>query len=302
MVNLVGGYLYHYTTMEGLKGIFSNSDPYIHDDIHIRFSTTSRFSDEKEGTHAIDLFHEVCSDFFADKKSDKELYEATKEIKSLEESFIIRAGDINDAPTDILPRTAPIVIDYGRVETFIACFSESDDNKDLWHFENNRNSDFAIEFFDPNRFQLWLPDGNSNKTPFEVRFEKVIYNAKGKRQKVEDDLCDAYQLHHDDKEKFISSLRVSLSEYQYLFKRYKYHKEVETRAIIRVQNLDELEKLGISVIIDAKGKFFHFPMNGIFVGSIRIRSDVSDTDAATLAGIARECVPNTTVLFKGRPI
>ena len=293
--------LYHYTDGTGLKGIFLKNKFNTQHEIHIRFSTASRFSDKKEGKHAIELFSKVCREFFADKNSDKELYEATRKITSLEESFIIRAGEISDAPTDILPCLAPIVIDYGCVETFIACFSENEDNQALWHLKKEPY-DFAIELLDQHGFKMWLPDGNSNKTPFEVRFEKVIYDARGKRQRIEYDLCDAYQRYHDDKEEFISSLRVSLSEYQYLFKRYKYHKEAETRTIIRVQNLDDLEKFGISVKTDAKGKFFHFPMNEIYVASIRIRSDVADAEVAELAAIARECVPNTTVLFKGRPM
>lgn len=304
MAHFVGKSLYHYTNEAGLKGIFSKSDPEIHDEIHIRFSTASRFSDKKEGIHTIDLFHKVCRDFFADKKSDKELYEATQVITSLEESFIIRAGDISDAPTDILPRMPPIVIDYGRVETFIACFSESDDNQDLWHFENNKNSDFAIELFNRNgfQFQSWLPNGYSGEIPYEIRFEKVIYEDAEKKQKILEDLTESYNHNFSDKKEFINSLVVSLSEYQYLFKQYKYHKEAETRAVIKVDSLDMLSKNGIVVELPSDGKYIDVPMCRMMVGSIRIRSDVADADAAALAAIARECVPNTDVVYKGRLI
>jgi len=302
MVQLIGKSLYHYTDKDGLKGIFSNNNPDIHNEIRIRFSTASRFSDKKEGIHTIDLFHKVCRDFFADKKSDKELYEATQEITSLEESFIIRAGDISDAPTDILPRMPPIVIDYGRVETFIACFSENEDNQALWDIEGKYNT-FAIEFSGQSDFQSWLPHGYSGETPFEVRFDRVIYDDKKKKQKILEDLRDLYQQYSANKEEFIDSLRASLSEYQYLFKQHKkYHKEVETRAVIKVDRLDRLNENGIMVNTFPDGKCIYIPMCRAMVRSVRIRSDVADADVAALAAIARESVPNTTVLYNGRPI
>lgn len=306
MINLAGKMLYHYTGEAGLKGIFSKSDPEIHDEIHIRFSTASRFSDKSEGKHTIDLFYEVCCDFFANKESEKELYEAVQGITSsdLEESFITRAGDICDAPTDILPRLAPIVIDYVRAETFIACFSENDDNQDLWHFENNKSSDFAIELFNRNgfQFQSWLPNGYSGEIPYKIRFEKVIYEDAEKKQKILEDLTESYNHNFSDKKEFINSLVVSLSEYQYLFKQYKYHKEAETRAVIKVDSLDMLSKNGIVVELPSDGKYIDVPMCRMMVGSIRIRSDVADADAAALAAIAKECAPNTTVVYKGRSI
>jgi hypothetical protein len=302
MVQLIGKSLYHYTDKDGLNGIFSNNNPDIHNEIRIRFSTASRFSDKKEGIHTIDLFHKVCRDFFADKKSDKELYEATQEITSLEESFIIRAGDISDAPTDILPRMPPIVIDYGRVETFIACFSESDDNQDLWHFENNRTSDFTIELHVQSDFQSWLPNGYSGEIPYEIRFRKVIYEDAKKKQKILEDLSESYNHNCANKDEFIDSLRVSLSEYQYLFKKYKYHREAETRAVIKVDSPARLSENGIKVKTPSDGMYIDVPMIRTMVLSVRIRSDVTDAEAEKLAAIARESVPNTTVLYNGRPI
>ena len=293
--------LYHYTDETGLKGIFLKSNPDIQNEIHIRFSTASRFSDKTEGKHAIELFHEVCRAFFADKKSNKELYEATQKISLQEEAFVMHAGDINSAPTDILPLKAPIVIDFGRVKTFIACFSENEDNQALWHLDGKQNI-FAIEFFDPNHFQHWLPDGNSNNTPFYVHFEKVIYDDISKKQRIEEDLHESYQLYRNNRKKFRNSLKQSISEYQYIFKNEQYHPENETRAIIKVKRLSDLRRFGISPFVDKKGKYFHFPMNEIFVASIRIRSDVADADVAALAAIVKECVPNTTVVYKGRSI
>lgn len=302
MVHFVGKSLYHYTNEVGLKGIFSPNDPEIHDEIHIRFSTASRFSDKSEGKHTIDLLHEVCRDFFANKESEKELHKATQGITSLEESFIIHAGDINDAPTDILPRMAPIVIDYGRVETFIACFSENEDNQSLWDIEGKYNT-FAIEFFDQSFFQPWLPNGFSGETPYEIRFEKVIYDDAEKKKKILEDLRDLYQQYSANKGEFIDSLKASLSEYQYLFKKYeKYHKEAETRAIIKVDNLNRLSENGIKTDTFSDGKCIYIPMCREMVHSVRIRSDVADADVTALTEIARECMPNTTVLFKGRPI
>lgn len=301
-INYSGKMLYHYTNEVGLKGIFSKSDPDIHDDIHIRFSTASRFTDKKEGIHTLDLLSEVCQDFFADKESDRELYEATQEITSLDESFIIRAGDINDASTDILPRSVPILIDHGRVDTFIACFSENDDNQDLWHFENNKNSDFAIELFDRNGFQSWLPNGNSGEAPYEIRFEKVIYEDSEKKQKILEDLTESYDQNFANKEQFINSLVVSLSEYQYLFKKYKYNKEAETRAVIKVDSLDRLRGNGIVVETPSDGMYIDVPMGRAMVLSVRIRSDVADAKLAVLEAIARECVHNTTVVYKGRSV
>ena len=244
--NFVGESLYHYTTIEGLKGIFSRNSPAFPYRFNIRFSTASRFLDKTEGQHALELFHDVCRGFFADKRSEEALSKATQEIQLQEEALVIQAGDINSAPKDILPRREPLLIDIKHVETFIACFSDNEDNHALWHM-GEKDNHFAIELYDQSGFQSWLPTSCIGEIPFQVCFERVIYDDIVKKQRIEDDLHFAYQKYRDNKEAFIVSLKQSLSEYQYLFKNNIYSEEAETRAIINIDNLDRVKDNGIKV-------------------------------------------------------
>lgn len=229
-VSEVGTYtVYHYTSPEGLMGIFKDDLPKLY------FSQYDSLNDTKERLDIIECLSGYCDQQVKQKKMSNELRNAIKGI-TLSDDFLIgrnqkekielENGDIID---DI------VYISDEECYTYICSFSLEEDLLPMWRMysKSEHYEGFCLGIYD-NIFR----NTSCHSKGYSIELRKTIYSDYEKTKLLNDlllPICDCYdKSSENDKQTWISMIGRFIYNNQFIFKNKAFEYEKEARAILHI--------------------------------------------------------------------
>ncbi len=225
--------LCHYTSPDGLLGIFSQEVPSLY------FSQYDSLNDTKERKDIFECLKKYCDKQLKSNSMSRQLHE---DILSIPQSDLF--GITRKTEEELILDSGEIVKDittFANEEcyTYICSFSKNNDSLPMWtmyskaeHYEG-----FCIEFSSEAFSQKQY-----YRKGFSLELVKVIYDEKTKMNLIEDVLSPIINLYDDatpkDKENLLSIIKVMIKNFQFVFKNKSFSYEEEIRAVLHIPKND----------------------------------------------------------------
>lgn len=237
--------VYHYTSPEGLLGIFPDKE-----DPKLWFTKYDSLNDTSERTNIIKYLQLYCDRRVSESKLSQ-IFANT--IKSLE---------LSDYQLITLPGKGPVELEnngvieeytdtrYVPCDTYLCCFSKYPDLLPMWNYysKSQHYEGYSIGFL-----SSYFESSMSFEKGYFIELKKVLYESSEK-----DKLLDAIILPFDklftenvsDREDITQIIQGKINELQFVFKNECFRHEEEIRAILHIPR----EQLG-SVDKNASNNF-----------------------------------------------
>ena len=232
--------LWHYTSADGFCGIIRNKQEE-HGKLHFWFTRSDCLNDTSEGSHVLDLFHEICSELLNRKKISQDFYDLLRGVTIPDEHFI--SYNIPQRGS----KEQKQVMDRVSCHAFICSFSLKADSLDMWRYYSKANTGVALAL-SPKIFTEYIDYHYAKCNNEEVVFcamdsFKVVYDSERKRTILNDLVCDLYSVYCQPpqsenirKENVIQMLQYYLRTLQFRFKHDCYSSEEEFRFVFYLPN------------------------------------------------------------------
>ena len=212
--------LYHYTNIDGLKGIISNNG------LKLWFTNYKYLNDSSEGCELKVIYDNILDQLFNDNKINELIYDYLKKI--------------NFEDKDFFPYSNPnkkLKVCEDEEEIYLCCFSRDGDSLPMWRYYSKNETGCSIELDDWYLREHWHLDALN---PEERKIGKssiceVVYPIEQKSEKIENLILNVVENLSElsEMEKAIKT-DVLLEEYRFVFKNQCFESEKESRAILYI--------------------------------------------------------------------
>lgn len=240
--------VYHYTSPEGLMGIFPDEK-----NAKLWFTKYDSLNDTSERTNTIEYLYQYCDRRVSENRLSQIFADTIKSLKLSDYQLITLPGKgaielehngVIDEYTDTR---------YVPCDTYLCCFSKHPDLLPMWNYysKSQHYEGYSIGFFS----SLFQRSASFEKGYF-IDLKKVLY-----RNSEKDELFDAIILPFNnlfaenvsDREDITQIIQGKINELQFVFKNECFRHEEEIRAILHIPR----ESLGS----DGKEKSNNFTVN-----------------------------------------
>ncbi len=268
--------LCHYTSPDGLMGIFNNSSPTLF------FSQYDSLNDTKERKDIFEILKKYCDKQLKQGKMSQELYDKITLIPQSDLFGITRK--INEELTLENGEVVKDITAFADEEcyTYICSFSKNNDSLPMWRMYSKAEhyEGFCIEFsahaFSHSQYY---------RKGFTMELVKVIYDERKKMDLIDGVLSPIMALYDTaatkDKESLLSIVKVMIRDFQFTFKNKSFSYEEEIRAVLHIP---KTLTTGIEQISERKYR----QSNGLIVPYVIYRMDSVSAITVTIAPTIKE--------------
>ena len=221
--------VYHYTSPEGLLGIFPDKE-----DPKLWFTKYDSLNDTSERTNLIEYLRLYCDRKVSESKLSP-IFAST--IKSLE---------LSDYQLITLPGKGPIELEHNGVieeytdtryvpcDTFLCCFSRHPDLLPMWNYysKSQHYEGYSVGFLS-NYFERSM----SFEKGYSIELKRVLYVCSEKDKLLDAIILpfnDLFTEQTSDREDIKRIIQGKINELQFVFKDECFRHEEEIRAILRI--------------------------------------------------------------------
>ena len=221
--------IYHYTSPNGLMGIFDKKTPALF------FSQYDSLNDTKERKDIFEILKKYCDKQLEDGRMSQSLYNDIISIppsdlfgitRELNEKIKLESGETVDNITSFANEDC---------YTYICSFSKNNDSLPMWRMYSKADhyEGFCIEF-------STYPFSHKNfyGKGFNIELVEVIYNESQKLSLIESVLSPIMKLYDSatktDKDNLLSIIKIMINRFQFAFKNKSFSYEEEIRAILHI--------------------------------------------------------------------
>lgn len=268
--------LCHYTSPDGLLGIFKESAPTLF------FSQYDSLNDTKERKDIFESLKKYCDKQLKKGRMSKELYDAIVSIpqsdlfgitRKTNEKLILDNGEIVEDITAFADE---------ECYTYICSFSKNNDSLPMWRMYSKAEhyEGFCVEFYSSafSRKQYY-------RKGFSVELVKVIYDERKKMEVIEGVLSPIMGLYDSvtkrDKENLLSIVKIMIRDFQFVFKNKSFSYEEEIRAVLHIP---KTESNNTGQVSERKYR----QSNGLIVPYVIYNMEASSVRSITIAPTIKE--------------
>lgn len=268
--------LFHYTSPDGLMGIFENGAP------SLFFSQYDSLNDTKERKDIYEILQKYCDKQLKAGKMSQKLYD---DIISIPQSDLF--GITRKLDEELLLENGEVVKDVTTFAdeecyTYICSFSKNNDSLPMWRMYSKAEhyEGFCIEF-SASAFSL----KQYYRKGFTIELVKVIYDERRKMELIEAVLSPIMCLYDSatkkDKESFLSIVKMMIGQFQFTFKNKSFSYEEEIRAILHIP---KVSTAGVEQVSERKYR----QSNGLIVPYVIYSMDAISAISVTIAPTIKE--------------
>lgn len=268
--------LCHYTSPDGLMGIFNNGSPALF------FSQYDSLNDTKERKDIFEVLRKYCDKQLKNGKMSQELHDSIISIppsdlfgitRTINEELVLEDGEIVKDITAFADE---------ECYTYICSFSKNNDSLPMWRMYSKAEhyEGFCIEFsasaFSQSKYY---------RKGFTIELVKVIYDERKKMELIDKVLSPIMALYDSaaekDKKSLLSIVKVMIRDFQFTFKNKSFSYEEEIRAILHIPkaSINDIEQVSERKYRQSKG---------LIVPYVVYRMDAISAISVTIAPTIKE--------------
>ena len=268
--------LYHYTSPEGLLGIFNEQTP------KLFFSQYDSLNDTKERKDIFEILHKLCFKLLESNKVSKELYDTILSIQTSDVFGILRKNNKKPISENCISCNENMIFSREECYTYICSFSGNNDSLPMWRMysKSNHYEGYCIEI-STSAFKQEINCGKG----FSIDIFKVIYDEEEKFRLIKNVLLPIAKVYdscsNKEKENFIYIIEHMIYEFQFIFKNKAFAYEDEIRAVL---HMPKNEKSCENIISERKYR----QSNGLIVPYVVCSLNPLNIKSITIAPTIKE--------------
>ena len=214
-------WLYHYTSENGILGIFKKNK------FTLQLSKANSLNDKSEGKDFYKCLDDVCEKMLEEREINNDFYYL---IKSLYTESVAKAAEkAGRLKSQILHYRR--MLNDSKFDFFIMSFSTEKDCLPMWNYYTNAGTQGYSIKIDKNKFKSVIETKAVKYGISDFDFYNVVYSTEEKHKIIKERIEQAYLSNQ------INKIVDLINEYQYLFKHTSFEYEKEVRLIIKVPKI-----------------------------------------------------------------
>lgn len=221
--------LCHYTSPDGLLGIFEKNTPALY------FSQYDSLNDAKERKDIFECLYSYCDRLVKEGRMSPKLY---NDITSIQQSDLF--GITRETKEELIlddgeKITVSTAFANEECYTYICSFSSNNDSLPMWRMYSKADhyEGFCIEFSP----EVFL-DNSGYRNGYTVELAKVIYDESKKMELMEKVLSPIMNLYdsatEQDQKNLLFIVKEMIKDFEFIFKNKSFSYEEEIRAILHI--------------------------------------------------------------------
>ncbi|MGN0642989.1 MAG: DUF2971 domain-containing protein [Huintestinicola sp.] len=214
-------WLYHYTSENGILGIFKK-DKFI-----LQLSKANSLNDKSEGKDFYKCLDDVCKEMLEEKKIDIDFFYAINSLYTDKVGTIAEKTEYSRSQIVHYRR----MLNDSKFDFFIMSFSTEKDCLPMWNYYTNAGTQGYSIKIDKKKLKSVIETKSEKYGISDFDFYNVIYSTDEKHRIIQERIEQAYFSNR------INTIVDMINEYQYLFKHTSFEYEKEVRLIIKVPKI-----------------------------------------------------------------